>query len=60
VVDADEVMPVRVPEAMEATVVDSPAAAAVAAMLPGTSMMFEAVVVVDGLVLVEVVLEVTS
>jgi hypothetical protein len=58
--DAAEVMPVRVPEAMEATV-DSPAAA-VAAILAGTSMVFEVdvVEVVDELVLEEVVLEVTS
>ena len=58
--DAAGVMPVRVPEAMEATVVDSPAAA-VAAILAGTSMVFEVVDVVDVVVVVdEVVLEVTS
>ncbi len=43
--DAAEVMPVRVPEEMEAAVVDSPVAAAMAAILVATSAMFEVVLV---------------
>ena len=49
----------RVPDAIAAAVMDSPVAAAIAAMLPATSMVFPVVDVVE-LVLEEVRAEVTS
>src|ERR1700758_1501433 len=55
-------VPVRVPEDMAAAVVDSPAEAAMAAMLAATLTVFELAVAmgVDELRLEEVVLDVTS
>ena len=57
---AEAGIPVRVPEDIAAAVVDSPAAAAMAATLADTLTVFEVVAVVDVLEPDDVVLEVTS